>query len=112
MLLYFLGYYEISFIDRDSLLGGYGSPEEETEKNGISGIIDLDSLLKDTESETQKSPADETSGGSGDSGDSGNTGDKPSKTGDTSIIAICASVMAVSAAALVVVLVKNKKQHA
>lgn len=54
----------------------------------------------------------EGAGGSGDSGDSGNTGDKPSKTGDTSIIAICASVMAVSAAALVVVLVKNKKQHA
>lgn len=38
--------------------------------------------------------------------------DGPSKTGDTSTILICAAVMAVSAAALVVVLVKGKKQHA
>ena len=37
---------------------------------------------------------------------------KPSKTGDTNIILICGAVMAVSAAALVVVLIKGKKQRA
>ena len=36
----------------------------------------------------------------------------PSKTGDSDIILICAAVMAVSAAALVVVFVKGKKQRA
>lgn len=36
----------------------------------------------------------------------------PAGTGDIEIIAICAAVMAVSAAALVIVLVKGKKQHA
>ena len=35
----------------------------------------------------------------------------PSKTGDTNLILICGAVMAVSAAALVVVLIKGKKQR-
>ncbi len=76
VLLYFLGYYEISFLNRESLLGGYGSKEEETEKNGISGIIDLDSLLKDTESETQKPVNSETDNAPADSDSTDKTDNK------------------------------------
>lgn len=52
VLLYVLGYFDVSFLDRESVLGGYNSHESETSAPGVSGIIDLDSIMNETESET------------------------------------------------------------
>lgn len=50
VLLYVLGYFDVSFLDRESILGGYNSDKTETSAPGISGLIGLDPIMDETES--------------------------------------------------------------